>query len=57
MLFMVIIGTILYELNRQIIANFSVDVGGSNSIFAFGGCYGIGVALILYFIRQKQLVS
>jgi hypothetical protein len=56
-LLMIIPGTILYELNRQINLNFSVDVGGSMSIFAFGGFFGAGIALILYFVKQKQLVQ
>jgi hypothetical protein len=57
MLLRVIIGTILNELNRQVIANFSVDVGRSNSIFDFGGCFGMGVAIILYCFRLKSIVS
>ena len=54
---MVIPGTIAYEFNRQLISRLSVDVGGSMSIFAFGGFFGAGIALILYAIRQKQLIS
>ena len=56
-LIMVIPGTIFYELSRQINSNFSVDVGGSMSIFAYGGFYGAAIALVLYFRKQRQLIQ
>ena len=47
----------MYELNRQLISRVAMDIGGSMSIFAFGGFYGTGIAIILYFLRLKQLVQ
>ena len=52
-LIMVIPGVILYELNRQLITRIGMDISASMSIFAFGGAFGIGVALILYFLKQR----
>ena len=52
-LFFVFIGGFLYELNRQIISFVSYDVGGSTTIFMFGGIMGTVVALILSFTKQK----
>lgn len=42
-----IIGTILYELNRQLITKFAVDYGGSIGIFLFGGAMGWMLSLLL----------
>lgn len=49
----VLIGGLLYELNRQIISITMYDIGGSNTIFMFGGIFGTVVALILSFTKQK----
>jgi hypothetical protein len=49
----VIFGTITYELNRQILTLFSVNVGGSATIFEFGGFLGAAASLVLYFTRHK----
>jgi hypothetical protein len=46
-LFTVIFGTIGYELNRQVIANLSVDGFGTYSIFTFGGFMGLAMGIIL----------
>lgn len=50
---MIIFGVILYEVNRQLISLFSVDVGGSMSIFCFGGFYGSAVSFVLAKGRQS----
>lgn len=42
-----VFGTIGYELNRQVIANLSVDGFGTYSIFTFGGFMGLAMGLIL----------
>jgi hypothetical protein len=47
------IGGFLYELNRQIISTVMYDVGGSTTIFMFGGIMGSIVALILSLTKQK----
>lgn len=52
-LFFVLIGGALYELNRQIISTEMYDIGGSNTIFMFGGLMGTVVALFLAFTKQK----
>lgn len=52
-LIFVLIGGGLYELNRQIISIEAYDIGGSFTIFMFGGIWGTVVALILSFTRQK----
>lgn len=52
-LFVVIFGTIGYELNRQIIENYNVDSGGSNAIFVFGGFMGLSLGLLKY-IKERN---
>ncbi len=52
-LIFVLIGGCLYELNRQIITQVNYDVGGSITIFMFGGIQGTIVAILLAFTRQK----
>lgn len=47
-LFVVIFGTIGYELNRQIIENYNNDSGGTNAIFVFGGFMSLTVGLFRY---------
>lgn len=51
-LFVVIFGTIGYELNRQIIENYNNDAGGTSSIFVFGGFMGLVIGLLRY-LREK----
>jgi hypothetical protein len=43
----VIVGSIVYELNRQLITIYAVDYGGTISVFLFGGAMGtlLGVGL------------
>ena len=43
---MVFFGTIGYELNRQIIENYSNDSGGTSHIFVFGGFMGLMMGLL-----------
>ena len=50
----VLIGGALYELNRQIISTQMYDIGGSNTIFMFGGLMGTVVAFFLAFTKQKD---
>lgn len=52
----VIFGTIGYELNRQIIENYSNDSGGTSSIFVFGGFMGLMIG-ILRKIKEKGTSS
>lgn len=52
--FMSVIGTFLYEINRQLVSRYSLDFGGSMTIFCFGGFYGSIVSLILYFCTQRE---
>ena len=52
-LIFVLIGGALYELNRQIIVQVNYDIGGSITIFMFGGIQGTIAALLLAFIKQK----
>lgn len=47
------IGTIGYELNRQIIFNFTNDAGGTSSIFVFGGFMGL-ILGIMRKIKEKE---
>lgn len=47
-LFVVIFGTIGYELNRQIIENYTNDSGGTSSIFVFGGFMSLVIGLFRY---------
>jgi len=51
---MTIIGTFLYEINRQLVSRYSLDFGGSMTIFCFGGCYGSIISLILFFCTQWE---
>lgn len=53
-LIFVLIGGALYELNRQIISTEMYDIGGSNTIFMFGGLMGTVVAFFLAFTKQKD---
>lgn len=53
-LIFVLFGGALYELNRQILVQVNYDVGGSMTIFMFGGIQGTIVALLLAFTRQKE---
>jgi len=52
-LFFVLFGGALYELNRQIIVQVNYDIGGSITIFMFGGLQGTIVAIMLALFRQK----
>jgi hypothetical protein len=49
-----VVGTVIYELNRQIIGKFCLDFGGSISIFCWGGIYGSVVSLIMYYRKHKN---
>jgi ammonia channel protein AmtB len=49
-----VFGTVLYEINRQIITRYCLDFGGSLGIFCWGGIYGSIVSLILYFRKHKK---
>ena len=53
-MFFVLIGGALYELNRQIISNHMYDVGGSDTIFMFGGLMGTVVSFVLTLFKQKE---
>lgn len=53
-LIFVLIGGALYELNRQIISTEMYDIGGSNTIFMFGGFMGSVVAIFLGLTKQKD---
>jgi hypothetical protein len=53
-LIFVLIGGALYELNRQIISTEMYDIGGSNTIFMFGGFMGTVVAIFLGLTKQKD---
>lgn len=50
--FVVIFGTIGYELNRQIIRNYNLDSGGSNAVFVFGGFMGLVLGFFKY-LRER----
>ena len=52
-LIIVIVGVITFELNRQILTLFSVDVGGSMTVFEFGGFYGATIAFLLRVTSQS----
>lgn len=51
-----IFGTILYEINRQILTLFSVNIGGSTTIFEFGGLAGGVLAILLAVTRHKDII-
>jgi hypothetical protein len=53
-LIIIIVGVITFELNRQIISLFSVDVGGSMTVFEFGGFYGTTIAVLLRLYSSQQ---
>lgn len=53
-LMFVLFGGMLYELNRQIVAVVNYDIGGSITIFMFGGIQGTIVAIMLALFRQKE---
>ncbi len=53
-LMFVLFGGLLYELNRQLIAIVNYDIGGSITIFMFGGIMGTVVAIMLALFRQKE---
>jgi hypothetical protein len=55
-MFFILIGGVLYELNRQIISNHMYDVGGSDTIFMFGGLMGTVVSVVLTLFKQKENV-
>lgn len=47
-------GTILYELNRQLVSRYCFDFGGSMTVFCFGGFFGSVISIVLYHCRQKK---
>lgn len=49
-----LIGTLLYELNRQLVYRYSFDFGGSMTVFCFGGFFGSTVSIILYYCKQEE---
>lgn len=51
--FVTVIGTIGYELNRQIINNYVTDSGGTNAIFVFGGFMSLMIG-IMRKIKEKD---
>lgn len=51
-----IIGTILHELNRQLVTIYAIDYGGTMTVFLFGGAMGLSLCLILY-IKQSDLIK
>ena len=53
-LFVVIFGTIGYELNRQILENYTNDSGGTSSIFVFGGFFGLIIGIFRYLKEKKD---
>jgi hypothetical protein len=53
-LIFVLVGGAVYELNRQIISHTMYDVGGSNTIFLFGGIMGTFVSFVLTLFTQKE---
>ena len=44
----VVVGTIGYELNRQILYAYNIDSGGTNSIFVFGGFMSLMIGIMRY---------
>jgi hypothetical protein len=53
-LIVTVLGTISYEINRQLISKYCLDFGGSIGIFCWGGVYGSVVSLIMYFRKHKN---
>jgi hypothetical protein len=49
-----LVGGFFYELNRQVIAQVNYDVGGSITIFMFGGILGSVASVILAGTAQKK---
>ena len=47
-------GTLIYELNRQLVSRYSFDFGGTITIFCFAGFFGSTISIILYHCVQKQ---
>ena len=45
---MSVLGTFLFELNRQLVSRYALDMGGSISVFLFAGCFGSTLAIILF---------
>jgi ammonia channel protein AmtB len=50
--FISLVGTIAYELNRQLVSRYSFDFGGTMTIFCFGGFLGSTISLFLYYCKQ-----
>lgn len=48
-----LIGTLIYELNRQVVSRYSLDFGGTMTIFCFGGFLGSTISIILYHCVQQ----
>ena len=40
-------GTAMYEFNSQLVKRFAMDIGGSITVFLFGGTAGTVLALLL----------
>lgn len=55
-IFISFFGTILYELNRQILILFSVNIGGSTTIFEFGGFAGTTIAILMALTKHKGMI-
>ena len=54
MFVLAIVSTFAFELNRQIVANVSIDQFGSFTVFGFGGFVSLGTGLIYLCIEKKK---
>jgi hypothetical protein len=49
-----LLGTVLYELSRQLVSRYSWDFGGTMTVFCFSGFFGSTLSLILHHCVQKD---
>jgi hypothetical protein len=53
-LFLIVFGTVGFELNREIVMAIGQDFFGSSSVFTFGSFMGLAVAVFLT-IRERRI--
>lgn len=54
---MTILGVIFYEINRQTMTRFAIDLGGSMTIFVFGGTMGFITSLVMRNARNTVAIG
>jgi hypothetical protein len=52
-----VVGTVGYQLNAQLVSRVALDVGGSMTVFLYGGVVGTIVALLLSYKQGNDIIA